>query len=147
MLLVFHMCVLEFRSRFDLFKIPLFNNRCIPKNELITIATMKAMNISCAELRDEASEGTRGRGQIRTDSICILARTRARTSVWVRLCMWVRFTYLFRHNEFHAWSAANHAKVITGTQITGRVRATCRSGKIDRQQRALVFINLVCKNV
>lgn len=34
----------------------------------------------------------------------------------------VRFTYLFRHNEFHAWSAANHAKVITGTQITGRAR-------------------------
>lgn len=30
-----------------------------------------------------------------------------------------RFTYLFRHNEFHAWSVANHAKVITGTQITG----------------------------
>ena len=30
-----------------------------------------------------------------------------------------RFTYLFQHNEFHAWSAANHAKVITGTQITG----------------------------
>lgn len=26
---------------------------------------------------------------------------------------------MFQHNEFHAWSAANHAKVITGTQITG----------------------------
>lgn len=68
--------------RFDLLKIPLFNNRCVLKNELITIATMKAMNISCAELRDEAAEETRGRGQIRTDSICIRTHTRART----RLC-------------------------------------------------------------
>lgn len=33
-----------------------------------------------------------------------------------------RFTYLFQHNEFHAWSAANHAKVITGTQITAASR-------------------------
>lgn len=29
---------------------------------------------------------------------------------------------MFQHNEFHAWSAANHAKVITGTQITAASR-------------------------
>jgi len=135
------------RLRFDLFKISLFNNQCILKNELITIATMKAMNISCAEFRDEAAQGAWGRADSHGQYLHSSAYTSAYTSVWVRVCVWVRFTYLFRHNEFHAWSAANHAKVITGTQITGRVHATCRSGKIDRQQRTLVFINLICKNI
>lgn len=124
-----------------------FNDQYVLKSELITIATMKAMNISCAVLRDEAAQGAWGRADSHGRYLHSSAYTFANTSVWVRACVWVRFTYLFRHNEFHAWSAANHAKVITGTQITGRVRATCRSGKIDRQQRALVFINLVCKNV
>lgn len=47
---------------------------------------------------------------------CMYVRTYVRTTVAWNI--W-RFTYLFQHNEFHAWSAANHAKVITGTQITG----------------------------
>ena len=65
----------------------------------------------------------------RTKYIRIQARVHPRPYTYVHVHVHVRtynrggniwrFTYLFQHNEFHAWSAANHAKVITGTQITG----------------------------
>jgi len=121
-----------------------FDDQCSLRSGLPITATRRKL---CEQPARAARSGADSRGQYLHSGNARPCEKTARG----RACG-VRFTYLFRHNEFHAWSAANHAKVITGTQITVRaLRDSPRVRKIDRRARAragaLGFINPVCRNV